>query len=107
MTKCTSKGIILFYSRILVHYGKLQIQGCDRDQIMSIIEWSYSTTNGYITKTCLYTFNLTPLNPLLYKTGVYRGMHYFFLFLLKNIDRGYSLEPPRRGGSNECPQTMF
>ena len=25
------------------------------------------------------------------------------LFLLKNIDCGYSLEPPRRGGSNEYP----
>ena len=25
----------------------------------------------------------------------------FFLFLLKNIDCGYPLEPPRRGGSNE------
>ena len=31
----------------------------------------------------------------------------FFLFLLKNIDCGYSLEPPRRGGSNEHPQYMF
>ena len=27
----------------------------------------------------------------------------FFIFLLKNIDNGYSLEPPRRGGSNEYP----
>ena len=31
----------------------------------------------------------------------------FFLFLFKNIDCGYSLEPPRRGGSNEYPQSMF
>ena len=31
----------------------------------------------------------------------------FFLFLLQNIDCGYSLEPPRRGGSNEYPQSMF
>ena len=30
-----------------------------------------------------------------------------FIFLLKNIDCGYSLEPPRRGGSNEYPQSMF
>ena len=34
-------------------------------------------------------------------------MHYFFLSLLKNIDCGYSLEPPRRGGSNEYPQSML
>ena len=30
-----------------------------------------------------------------------------FLFLLKKINCGYSLEPPRRGGSNEYPQSMF
>ena len=29
------------------------------------------------------------------------------MFLLKNIDCGYSLEPPRRGDSNENPQSMF
>ena len=32
------------------------------------------------------------------------------MFLLKNIDCGYSLEPPRprrRGGSNEYPQSVF
>ena len=29
----------------------------------------------------------------------------FFIFLL--IDCRYSLEPPRRGGSNEYPQSMF
>ena len=25
----------------------------------------------------------------------------------QNIDYGYSLEPPRRGGSNEYPQSMY
>ena len=25
----------------------------------------------------------------------------------QNIDRGYLLEPPRRGGSNEYPQSIF
>ena len=48
---------------------------------------------------------LTPLNP----TFIWGLQRYtlFFLFLLKNIDCGYSLEPPRRGGSNEYPQSMF
>ena len=32
---------------------------------------------------------------------------YFSYFCSKNIDCGYSLEPPRRGGSNEYPQSMF
>ena len=31
----------------------------------------------------------------------------FFIFLLKNIHCGYSLEPPRWGGSDEYPQSMF
>ena len=30
-----------------------------------------------------------------------------FLIAAQNIDCGYSLEPPRRGGSNEYPQSMF
>ena len=32
---------------------------------------------------------------------------YFLIFAQKNKDCGYSLEPPRRGGSNEYPQSMF
>ena len=68
------------------------------------LTWLYNSNNTSRKHTCII---LTPLNPLLYsKTGVYRGIH-FFLFLFKNIDCGYSLEPPRRGGSNEYPQSMF
>ena len=52
-----------------------------------------------IRKTCPY--NVYPLEPHFYiaKLG-YAGVYLFFLFLLQNIDCGYSLEPPRRGGSN-------
>ena len=32
---------------------------------------------------------------------------FFFLIFAQNIDCGYTLEPPRRGGSNEYPQSMF
>ena len=51
---------------------------------------------------------VTPLNPTFidWKWGL-QGYTLFFLFLLKNKDCGYSLEPPRRGGSNEYPQSMF
>ena len=31
----------------------------------------------------------------------------FFHISAQSIDRGYSLEPPRRGGSNEYQQSMF
>ena len=37
----------------------------------------------------------------------FTGVHIIFLISAQNIDCGYSLEPPRRGGSNEYPQTMF
>ena len=54
---------------------------------------NYHTTWPTISKTRLY--NLTRLNRGLNgKTGVYRGMHHFSYFA-KNIDCGYSLEPPR------------
>ena len=33
--------------------------------------------------------------------------NFFFHISALNIDCGYSLEPPRRGGSNEYPQSMF
>ena len=55
----------------------------------------------------------TPHTLLLYsKSRVYRGILIFIIFA-HNIDCGYELEPPRRGGSNgrggsnEYPQSMF
>ena len=59
-----------------------------------------------IRKTC--PCNVYPLIPHFYieKLG-YGGVYLFFFFLLQNIDCGYSLEPPRQGGSNMYPQSMF
>ena len=31
----------------------------------------------------------------------------YFLIFAQNIDCGYTLEPPHRGGSNEYTQSMF
>ena len=67
----------------------------------------YFTINIFtITKTYLY--NCDPLKPHFYivKLG-FTGVYIIFLFLLKNIDCGYALEPPCQGGSNEYPQSMF
>ena len=59
-----------------------------------------------ITKTHLYNFD--PLKPHFYivKLG-FTGVYIIFLISAQNIDCGYSLEPPRRGGSNEYPKSMF
>ena len=66
---------------------------------------SWWTVAKTITQTC-------PCNILQYFTAVkiviFRWKNViFFLFLFLHIDRGYTLEPPRWGGSNEYPQSMF
>ena len=67
---------------------------------------AFSGNSRAITKTRLYNFY--PLIPHLYveKLG-FTGVYIIFLIFAKIIDCGYSLEPPRRGGSNEYLQSMF
>ena len=59
-----------------------------------------------ITKTRLYNFD--PLKPHFYivKLG-FTGVYIIFLISAQNIDCGYLLEPPRRGGSNEYHNLCF
>ena len=52
-----------------------------------------------ITKTCLFKYH---------KNGNYQIKRSdIFHISAQNIDFGYSLEPPRRGGSNEYPQSII
>ena len=60
----------------------------------------------YITKTCLYNFNPLKAQFYIVKLG-FTGVYIIFHISAQNIDCGYSLEPPRRGGSTEYPQSMF
>ena len=77
-------------------YGSLWIKG-DTSVVVLIV---------FIMKTC--PCNVYPLIPHFHIVKVgYAGVYLFFLFLHQNIDCGYSLEPPRRGGSNAYPQSMF
>ena len=56
----------------------------------------------------VYTSNIDPLKPHFYMVKLgFTGVYIIFLISAQNIDCGYSLEPPRRGGSNEYPQSMF
>ena len=59
-----------------------------------------------ITKTYLY--NSDPLKPHFYivKLG-FTGVYIIFLISAQNIDCVYSLEPPRRDGSNEYHNLCF
>ena len=74
--------------------------------ILKILEGLLPNKFKVITKTYIYNFD--PLKPHFYivKLG-FTGVYIIFLISAQNIDYGYSLEPPRRGGSNEYPQSMF
>ena len=56
----------------------------------------------YTTKTRLCSFD--PLKPHFYSVKLeFTGVYINFIISAQNIDCGYSLEPPRRGGSNKYP----
>ena len=59
-----------------------------------------------ITKTCLYNFD--PFEPHFYieKLGFTR-VYIIYLISAQNINCGYSLQPPHRGGSNEYNNLCF
>ena len=58
----------------------------------------------FITKTRLFKYN----ENFTTKKGKFSGKQFwYFSYFCQNTDCGYSLEPPRRGGSNEYPQPMF
>ena len=64
-----------------------------------------------ITKACLYNFDLRKPHFYIVKLE-FTGVYIIFLISDQNIDCWYSLEPPgleppRPGGSNEDPQSMF
>ena len=61
---------------------------------------------GIITKTYLYNFDSFKPHFCIVKLG-FTGVYIIFLISAQNIDCEYSLEPPRRGGYNEYPQSMF
>ena len=71
-----------------------------------VTETSSTITDHIITKTYLYNFD--PLKPHFYivKLG-FTGVYIIVLISVQNIDCGYSLEPPRRGGSNEYHNLCF
>ena len=61
---------------------------------------------GFVAKIYLYIFD--PVNPHFYivKLELTR-VYIIFLIFAENINCGYSLEPSRRGGSNEYSKSMF
>ena len=62
-------------------------------------------TLHYITKARLFKYveNVTSKKLKIFRHKIANIFHNF----APNIDCGYSLEPPRRGNSNEYPQSIF
>ena len=69
------------------------------------IGWDWRKLS-YITKTRLYNFDPLKSHFNIVKLG-FPGVYIIFLISVQNHRLWYSLEPPRRGGSNEYPQSMF
>ena len=59
----------------------------------------------HITKTCLC--NIQRFFYVVKNENFVRKKKDIFLIFAQNIDCGYTLEPPREGGSNEYPQHLF
>ena len=73
---------------------------CDNEQSSSSRRSTRSTLRKHA-----YSNILKILQP---KTGKFPDKNYdIFHISAQNIDCGYLLEPPRRGGSNEYSQSMF
>ena len=103
-----SAGLKRLKSLFRFTYEKIRAGGLEKGlRIRSLFRiFAVRLHNICITKTCQYNFEPLKSHFQYSKTWVYRGIHYCFLFLLKHIDCGYSLEPPHRCGSNEYPQSF-
>ena len=74
--------------------------------------WSFADSKGKHHENISIHYENTPIQIYrhfhLQKLKIFRYKNYdIFHVSAQNIDCGYSLEPPRRGGSNEYPQSMF
>ena len=98
------------YTKILYAYLRLPISTSWQDirfstrlvarpLVVHRLNDSFLLSLLHITKTRLY--NIDPLKPHFYIVKVgFTGVYIIFLISAQNIYCGYSLEPPRRGGSN-------
>ena len=65
-----------------------------------------STAGPYHYENKLAYSNILKISPPKNENFQIKNSDIFHIFA-QNIDCGYSLEPPRRGGSNEYPQSVF
>ena len=73
---------------------------------MRFIVWNGPSLQFTITRTCLFKY-IENFKTKKKKENFRIKDSDIFQIYAQNIDCGYSLEPPRWGGSNEYPQSMF
>ena len=104
-----AKVFHMYFFLFFFFYSKLKISLFEKGISLKIyIVYNIYHFDTVLDITKIYLYNFDPIKPHFYivKLG-FTGVYIIFLFLLKNIDCGYALEPPQRGGSNGYPQSMF
>ena len=93
-----SKGVIIFQDPVVQSVVSLTSS-------LKVISLTV-LADSVITKTCLYNFD--PLKPHFYivKLG-FTGVYIIFLISAQKHKLWVLVRPPRRGGSNDYPQSMF
>ena len=109
--QCRSRSVGFF--RVLHCLQRQSISGFSRTRVKTLFEQLDQFSQGtclkvhflvLITGTCLFKY----IENFTIKNGIFliKNSDIFYISV-ENIDCGYSLELPRRGGSYEYPQSMF
>ena len=95
----------IYYVEIRISRSILESLGL-RDNTIRLYLVQIVNTNAHITKTSLYNFD--PLKPHFYivKLG-FIGVYFISLISVQKHRLWVLVRKPRRGGSNEYPQSMF
>ena len=96
------------YRNVLTQHSLVEVRPC---QLMSDKLWSSISRDLLESKRKHYVIlpmQLTDIFSRALKMENFQLKKFdIFLIFAQNIDCGYTLEPPRLGGSNEYPQSMF
>ena len=95
--------ILYFFFSSLTRIYEIQINSVWADTMQKFIEYFYFSCNSF------FHYENTPIQIYwkFYNQKRENLNSDIFHISAQNIDYGYSLEPPHRGGSNEYPQSMF
>ena len=106
LSKAVRILIVFFVCVLVVPFVAFSVIVCSSSHFVFLSCLEKNALHGCsITKTCLLKYILKILSPK--NENFQIKIRIFFHISAQNIDCGYSLEPPHRGGSNEYPQPLF